>query len=247
MSQNRSNNILIPITILIVGFAIAGSIYLNRTTVKQQTITVKDETKSRVNVDAFISVSSSDHILGNPTTADVVIVDYSDLECPYCKELHETFYKIYNEYASSGKVAWVYRHFPLSIHDRSIKEAEATECIEKIGGKDKFWEYLHTIFANTQSNNTLDPKNLSVFAKTVGVDEKDLNDCLASGTYTNDIKEDYENALKMIGAESTPFTVLIVRGQVVPLADKEGIGFGALPYTTMKALIDEFVNGASAQ
>lgn len=244
-SQNQNHNILLPITILIAGILIAGAIYLNRTSVEPQKISVEAPSASRVNLEAFIPISDEDHILGDIQKAEVVIVDYSDLECPYCKELHETFLKIYNDYEGTGKLAWVHRHFPLSIHSKAIKEAEATECVADIGGNSAFWEFVHTIFANTPSNDGLDPKNLSVFAKTVGVDVAKFETCLDSGTHTAKIKEDYENALKLIGSESTPFTVLVVRGQVIPLADKSGTGFGALPYVTMKALIDEFVNGAT--
>ncbi len=243
-SQNREHNILIPLSILVVGTLIATAIYMNRTSVEPQRIAIKTPETTKVKTEAFIPVSEKDHILGDIKKAEVVIVDYSDLECPYCKELHETFLKIYQEYQSTGKIAWVHRHFPLSIHSKAIREAEATECVAEIGGSDAFWEYIHTIFANTPSNDGLDPKNLEVFAKKIGIDTTTFNTCLSSGTYTEKIKESYENAIKFIGEESTPFSVLIVRGQVIPLADKEGKGFGALPYPTMKALIDEFVGGA---
>ncbi len=243
--QKNSHTILLPITILVAGILIAGAIYLNRTSVEPEKISINAPSSSKVNIDAFIPITDKDHVLGDVTKAEVVIVDYSDLECPYCKELHETFLKIMTDYEGTDKVAWVHRHFPLSIHTKAIKEAEATECVADLGGNTAFWEFTHTVFANTPSNDGLDPKNLSLFAKKVGVDTAKFEACLAAGTYTTKIKEDYENAIKLIGTESTQFTVLVVRGQVVPLADKSGIGFGALPYPTMKALIDEFANGSN--
>jgi protein-disulfide isomerase len=242
--SRQSNSFLLPLSILVVGVLIAGAIYLNRTSVEPQKISITAPSSSKVKIEAFIPITNKDHILGDAEKAKVVIVDYSDLECPYCKELHETFLKIVKDYESTGEVAWVHRHFPLSIHTKAIKEAEASECVAELGGNAAFWEFMHTVFANTPSNDGLDPKNLSVFAKKVGVDVTKFDTCLSTGTYATEIKEDYENAIKLIGTESTPFTVLVVGGQVVPLADKDGTGFGALPYPTMKALIDEFVNGA---
>jgi protein-disulfide isomerase len=58
-------------------------------------------------------ISAKDHYFGNKD-AEIVIVEYGDLECPYCAAVQPTIDQILKEY--NGKVAWVYRHFPLSIH-----------------------------------------------------------------------------------------------------------------------------------
>jgi protein-disulfide isomerase len=68
---------------------------------------------------------SRDHIYGNPN-APVSLIEYSDLECPYCKQFHSTPKEIVE--ASGGKVNWVYRHFLLGMHNPGAqKEAEASE------------------------------------------------------------------------------------------------------------------------
>ena len=100
-------------------------------------------------------VTPADHILGNPN-AEVFIVEYSDLECPFCKQFHKSMLEIMSEYGAEGKVAWVYRHFPLDqLHSKARKEAEATECATELGGNDAFWEYTNKIFEITPSNNGL--------------------------------------------------------------------------------------------
>ncbi len=105
-------------------------------------------------------VTEKDHIYGNPA-ADLLLVEYSDLECPFCKRFHETMTQVMKEYGDTGKVAWVYRHFPLdSIHSKARHEAEATECAGELGGKDKFFEYLNKLMEITPSNNQLDPNLL---------------------------------------------------------------------------------------
>ncbi len=101
-------------------------------------------------------VTDKDHIAGN-AQADIIIVEYSDTECPFCKKFHETMIQVMDEYGKSGKVAWVYRHFPLdALHKKARKEAEATECAAELGGNDKFWEYLNLMMKITPANDQLD-------------------------------------------------------------------------------------------
>lgn len=109
---------------------------------------------AKINLDP---VTEKDHIAGNPN-AELLIVEYSDPECPFCKRFHETMMQVMNEYGKTDKVAWVYRHFPLdSIHSKARKEAEAIECAGELGGNDKFWEYLNKLEEITPANNQLDP------------------------------------------------------------------------------------------
>lgn len=241
-SGNTLQNILIPLAILIAGFAIAASIYLNRSTVKSEKITVTNTTENTFKPDAFIPVSKNDNIKGDLNTARIVIVDYSDLECPYCKILHETISQVYDDYAATGKVAWVYRHFPLSIHSKAPQEASAAECARELGGNDSFWKFISKVYAVTPSNDQLDSSELPKIASEIGLDQTEFGNCLSSGKYSQKIKESFENSLKLIGKEVTPFTVLIVDGKVIPLVDEEGTGLGAaLPYPAFKALIDQFL------
>lgn len=104
------------------------------------------------------SVGDSDHLRGDPK-ATVKVVEFSDLECPFCKNFHRTMQQVMEEY--SDKVAWVYRHFPLdSLHPKARKEAEATECAAELQGNDGFWAYVDKLFEITPSNNGLDPNLL---------------------------------------------------------------------------------------
>lgn len=105
-------------------------------------------------------VTEKDHIAGNPG-AELLIVEYSDPECPFCKRFHATMLQVMSEYGKDGKVAWVYRHFPLdSIHSKARREAEAVECAGELGGNDKLWEYLNKLEEITPANNQLDPNLL---------------------------------------------------------------------------------------
>lgn len=99
-------------------------------------------------------ISENDHILGN-IDAKIIIVEYSDLECPFCKVFHNTMHQVVKKY--SGEVAWVYRHFPISgLHPKAFREAEATECAWEQGGNEMFWKYMDKLFEVTPSNNGLE-------------------------------------------------------------------------------------------
>lgn len=114
------------------------------------------------------AVSNEDHVLGD-RNAPVKLIEFSDLECPFCKRFHPTAKQVVTEYA--GKVALVYRHFPLdSLHAKARKEAEATECANEQGGNDKFWAYMDRLFDVTPSNDGLDLAELPKIAAFVGLE-----------------------------------------------------------------------------
>jgi len=84
---------------------------------------------------------AGDHMMGS-ANATVKIIEYSDLECPYCKMFHETAKRLVTE--SGGNVSWVYRHWP--IHQNSFQKLVAAECVAKLKGNDAFWKYVELIF-----------------------------------------------------------------------------------------------------
>jgi len=206
MTEQKSN-LYIPGAIILAGFLVAMGIYLanksnSPTKTNDQQVAVKS-----TNVDP---VTSSDHILGNPS-ANITVIEYSDTECPFCKMFNTTMDTVMNTYGKDGKVAWVYRHFPLdAIHSKTRKEAEATECANELGGNSAFWNYLGLIYTNTPSNNGLDPAKLPTFAKTAGLDVTKFNACLASGKYANVVQADYLSGIKL-GVQGTPFSAIVLK------------------------------------
>lgn len=97
-----------------------------------------------------------DHIMGNPN-AEVLIIEYSDLECPYCKRFGETMKEIVNE--SNGNVAWIYRHW--IVHPGALPKTGAAECVAKLKGNDAFWKYVDLVFGLMKTaDDTADTSNL---------------------------------------------------------------------------------------
>jgi predicted DsbA family dithiol-disulfide isomerase len=111
----------------------------------------------------------------------------------------------------SGKVAWVYRHSPIdALHQKSRKEAEATECVNELGGNSAFWTMLDAIYANTPSNDGLEASKLPQLAKNAGVDVEQFTSCLTSGKYASKIESSIQDAAKA-GANGTPYSLLILK------------------------------------
>ncbi|MEX2013453.1 MAG: thioredoxin domain-containing protein [Parcubacteria group bacterium] len=226
MEQSPQNKYLIPLAIVIAGSFVAVAIYFGGGSVGP--ITRGAPGPDTIIVD-IPPVTEKDHIIGS-RDADLVIVEYSDTECPYCKDFHNTMKEIVQTY--SGKVAWVYRHFPIAqLHARAAKEAEATECAAELGGNQAFWNYIDRVFEMTNSNDSLDPSELPKIAAAVGLDENAFNTCLSSGRYTEFVKKSVEEAVK-VGARGTPYSIIVAKnGQKVVIN-------GAEPIAVVKVKID---------
>jgi protein-disulfide isomerase len=151
-------------------------------------------------------ISDKDHVYGDRNSR-IILFEYSDFECPFCKKFHLTAKEVADEY--KGKVAWVYRHFPLDqLHPKARKQAEASECAAEIGGNDGFWKFSDKIYEITPSNNGLDMDKLPEYAMQVGLDKNKFKECLDSGKYAQRVEADYQSGIKA-GVRGTPGTILL--------------------------------------
>lgn len=178
-------------------------------------------------------VTEDDHIRGNPN-APIVFVEYSDYDCPFCKNFHETMQQIMSEYGDNGQVAWVYRHFPLEqLHPSAPKLAEAAECVADLGGNEAFWTFSDLVFGERGTNEATDMSRLDEFATTAGVDAVAFTSCLESGEMEAAVTADYNDAIE-IGGRGTPHTIVLV-------GDQQGVINGAQPYATVKQIVDNLL------
>lgn len=219
-----SRTFAVPIAIIAAGLLIAGALYVNGGRKAEERPPVVPGPSGQP---TFRPIGSDDHMLGNPN-AQVIILEYSDTECEFCKNFHQTMTQILDQYGTDGAVAWVYRHFPT--HEKSQREAEATECAAEIGGNKGFWLYLDRVFAITPSNDGLDPKLLPEIAKDSGIDQKLFEACLKSERHADEVQDDYDDAVR-VGAQGTPHSLLIAGDNVLPLP-------GAQSYASLKSAID---------
>lgn len=175
-------------------------------------------------------VTEKDHIRGNPN-APIVIVEYSDFDCPFCKNFHETMQKVMETYGKDGKVAWVYRQFPLvQLHPNSPKVSAASECVASLGGNEAFWKFADLVVSDRGTNEPTNVTKLPEYAAQAGVDKTKFTACLDAGTFTEKIQNDVQAAMKA-GAQGTPYSILIA-------GDQQGPIDGAQPYANVKQMID---------
>ena len=224
----------LPLTIVIAGLIIAGAVFLSG-----KSGTTPGQNGSTTQTVTFPPVTSADHILGNPN-ATVFVIEYADLECPYCKQFETTMRQVMDYYGQSGRVAWVWRPFPLSqIHSKAPKEAEAAECAAAQGGNTAFFNYIDKVFSITPGENNLDLTQLPVIAQDIGLDVAAFNSCLNAGTYAAKVQQSYNDAIAA-GGQGTPYILITKAGSTdaVPLA-------GAQPYDSMRAAIDAVLGTAA--
>lgn len=225
------NKFLVPVSIIIAAIVIAGALFMVNRNDSSKVADSGDTQKENVDKIANMRpISSDDHILGNPN-ADIFIVEYSDTECPFCKQFHSTMHQIIDEYGKDGKVAWVYRHFPLAqLHPKAAKEAEATECAFDQGGNTAFFAYTDRLYEVTPSNNGLDLDELPKIAEYVGLDRAKFEECFDSRKYKKKVEDDMTNAFAS-GGRGTPHNIMVVGDEKVEIP-------GAQPFTAVKAAID---------
>ena len=227
MEQNTSNNYLVPLAIMVAGVFVAAAIYFG--TDSENSAVATKINNNQNNTITVPPVTEKDRIIGS-RNAPIVIVEYSDIECPFCKVFHQTMKQIVSDY--NGQVSWVYRHFPIAqLHSKAVPEAEATECAYELGGNQTFWNYLDKLFETTNSNNSLDLSLMPALAAEVGLNEASFRQCLESGRHNAFVTASVEEAVKA-GARGTPYSVIITQnGQKVVIN-------GAEPVTMVKTKID---------
>lgn len=204
----------LPIIIILVGVIVsAGVFFVRRDTNDLDSLLLEQQEKldfipgdlSRVR-----PPDGTDHILGNPN-APVKIIEFSDMECSFCKIFHKTMENIMKTYGREGKVAWIYRHLPIdSVHSKSRTEAVAAECAGEIGGPNMFWEYVSAVFDITPSNNGLELSLLPEIADSLGLNVNKFEECLASGRYDVKIEDDFNDAINS-GASGAPYSLVFTQ------------------------------------
>src|SRR5271169_1634466 len=139
---------------------------------------------------AFIAapdVVPTDHIRGNPK-AKYTIIEYTDLQCPFCAQFHETMSAVMKQ----SDVRWVFRHFPLPFHPFAQKAAEASECA---GEQGKFWEYSDALFAF--KGNLRDATFVNL-AQNLMLDVNSFSLCLSSGKCAAIVAAQHESGTKKL-------------------------------------------------
>jgi protein-disulfide isomerase len=161
--------------------------------------------------------------------APVTIIEFSDLQCPHCaRNALNTFPEIKRNYIDTGKVRYVARDFPLSMHPFAVPAAVATRCA---GEQGKFWEYRHAVFERQEDLGTAP---FDALAAELGLDAPQFAACRKDAAQLAAVRDDFQLA-ESSGITSTPSFMV---GRVVD-GEFQGETFsGAKPYAEFAARID---------
>ena len=170
--------------------------------------------------------------------APLVMVEYTDYQCPFCQQFHNTaFAQIKANYIDTGKIRFISRDFPLDFHENARRGAYAARCAAEQG---KFWELRHTMIVNASQ---LQQDKLSGYAANVKMDVAKFQACLASDKYKAAIDKDVAEGLAA-GVTGTPSFVL---GRIEDGKLKGVRLVGAMPYEQFDAKIQEMLSQNAAK
>lgn len=154
-----------------------------------------------------------------PADAPVVLIEYTDFQCPYCERAQATITAVRERYGDS--VVHVFKNLPLPMHQQATLAAEAALCA---GGQGKFWEFHDWLFANKKniSNDTLVAE-----AEALSLDVAAFKECVDSRAYKQQVEDDAKEA-STFGIRGTPG--FVINGRILT---------GAQPLDAFVSVIDD--------
>jgi len=211
--------------IIIIGIIIGASILI-------PSLVKNNNSGSETDLSKIVEpVTKNDHRMGaSEKKAKVTFIEYSDIDCPFCKQFHPVLGEIVEKY---DDVAWVYRHFPIpSLHPRATKKAEAAECIALQGGDDAFWALLDDMFEFGDSKNSSDLDRLPALVADMGYDADKFTACLDNDDMSDRVQKDIAGGAKA-GVKGTPHTfVILPDGEILSQS-------GAVPIESIEQLLEQ--------
>ncbi len=228
-AQTGKNEMSTPIAIVIAGALIAVAVYFSgggtgAPSQAQQPTQPTGPSKADI-----VAVAPTDHVFGNPN-APIKIIEYTDLECPFCKRFHGTMKQVVTEF--DGQVAWVIRNFPLEqLHPNAPALAEAAECVASVAGNDAYWKFLDEIIVVAPLNTPFPMAQLDATISKVAT-LGPVKACIAAGTHKEKIQKETADAVAS-GGNGTPHNILL---------DKKGnptLIAGAQPVEVVRAAVQK--------
>ncbi len=182
-------------------------------------------------------------------TAPVAIIEYADIECPFCRHFERDIYpRVFDDYIKAGKARLYYRDMPMPFHEHAVPAARAAHCA---GEQGKFWEMHDSLFTDNvrvpspNGRSGLGTNDIDERAAKLGLDTAKLDACMASPRFADEIKRSFEEAAKM-NIEGTPTFVIGTIGPNGNVVSVKKTIVGAQPFGAFKAAIDPLLAPAPA-
>jgi protein-disulfide isomerase len=159
-----------------------------------------------------------------PDAAPVTVVEFSDLQCPHCKEAQPTLDRLA---AEDKNARVVFQNFPLPMHDWAMKAATYADCVGR-SSPDAFWKFIESIYGAQSDITTANAdEKLTGFADAAGVKGNDMAACAAKPETTTRVERSIDLG-KALDVNSTP--TIFINGRK--------LSAGGLPYDVLQKLVD---------
>ncbi len=210
VSMNMRQSLLWILAAVTIIAIIVGLVYVDRK---------KSAAQMQQRMADVFTIHNDDHIKGDPNNAKVVLIEYSDFQCPACARAYEYFKDIEKEFPEG--VVFIYRHFPLAlIHRNAVSAARAAEAAAKQG----HFEEMHNLLFEKQDewHERVDVETLFAdYAESLGMNREQFLVDYKSAAVKERVDRDSDDA-RMLGLSGTP--TLFVNGKKAQLPrDKEAL------------------------
>jgi protein-disulfide isomerase len=164
--------------------------------------TVIDLTKDPWGRISLNKVHLDDRATLGPDDAPVTIIEFGDLECPFCARAFSEIETLVNT-THKGQVRLIFKNFPLDIHPWAMQAAIASECVRRQNPK-AFWSFADDIY---RDQGAINPQNLrdhvSTYVGQLGLDQQALNACIIAPAAEARVTQDRADG-NAIAVNSTP-------------------------------------------
>lgn len=166
------------------------------------------------------------------STAKVVLVEFSDFQCPFCaRHASGTYPELVREYIDTGRLRYAFMSFPIeSLHPLAFKQHLAAACA---ADQERFWEMHDLLFGNPRA---ADVEALVAQAKAIGLETSTFRACMESELHAPEIRHAMAVG-NVVGVNGTPTFLIGTLGADDKFKTVKVI-VGARPYAAFKQAID---------
>lgn len=175
-----------------------------------------------------------DAFMGDRSTAQLAIIEFSDFNCPFCARFHaETLPLLMDSYVRSGQAIYAYRDYVGVGGNVTLAAAAAAECVKSLSDDATYLEVVQGLYASSGTKNT---NRVIELSSSYEIDQEALATCIAEDRFRQEVIDD-TRAGQAVGARGTPAFIIgriaadgSVTGTLLP---------GAQPFEVFQRVIDE--------
>jgi len=224
--KKKSGGVPVAIIVLVLVIMVAGGFWFYRTSNQAAkpaptSNTVANAARTPLNMATAPPGAQPPNMLGSPT-ATVTIEEYADFQCGSCAAAHPVLKEITSAYAGNKNFKFIFRSFPLQMHDKAYDAAVAAEAAG-LQGTTKYWQMQDQIFTNQHlwASNSSYRDLFAGYAQKIGLDVEKWKADMSGMVAKQRVDQDMARG-RALGVSSTP--TVIVNGRPVPFAEVTSAG-----------------------